>query len=136
MPYQCWWRKEFITFFWSKAEIAVLCITFSFSQHNIYKVYTSMSGDDIMNKKSKGGVPMTTTAQKWGGSTGVRIPHHLAKKYNIAPGTRIQVTDDGEKIVLKPEENKPTLEELVAKCTPENSHEEIDFGGPTGRELI
>jgi len=89
-----------------------------------------------MNEKSKGGFPMTTTAQKWGGSTGVRIPKHLAKKYNISPGTRIQVTDDGEKIVLKPEENKPTLKELAAKCTPENSHEEIDFGGATGRELI
>lgn len=89
-----------------------------------------------MNEKSKGGFPMTTTAQKWGGSTGVRIPQHLAKKYNITPGTQVQVTDDGEKIILRAERYKPTLEELVAKCTPENSHEEIDFGGPTGKELI
>lgn len=89
-----------------------------------------------MNENSKGGCLMTTTAQKWGGSTGIRIPQHIAKKYNIVPGTKVQISDDGEKIVLNPEREKPTLEELVAKCTPENSHEEIDFGGPTGRELI
>lgn len=89
-----------------------------------------------MKENSKGGFPMTTTAQKWGGSTGVRIPQHIAKKYNIVPGTKVQVSDDGEKIVLTPEKDKPTLKELVAKCTPESSHEEIDFGGPIGRELI
>ncbi|GAB4074599.1 hypothetical protein GCM10028778_21020 [Barrientosiimonas marina] len=89
-----------------------------------------------MNENGMGGFHMTTTAQKWGGSTGVRIPQHLAKKYGIAPGTKVQVSDDGEKVVLNPVEDKPTLEELVAKCTPESSHEEIDFGGPVGRELI
>jgi len=89
-----------------------------------------------MDVNSIGGVHMTTTAQKWGGSIGVRIPHHMAKKYGIVNGVRIQISDDGEKIVLNPLKDKPTLEELVAKCTPENSHEEIDFGGPIGRELI
>lgn len=79
---------------------------------------------------------MTTTAQKWGGSTGVRIPQHIAKKYGIVPGTQVQVSDDGERVVINPVKNKPTLEELVAKCTPESSHEEIHFGGPVGRELL
>lgn len=89
-----------------------------------------------MSKRGKGGFFMTTTAQKWGGSMGVRIPQHLAKKYNITPGTKIQVTDDGKQIILSPKRHKPTLEELAAKCTPENNHEEIDFGGPVGRELL
>lgn len=89
-----------------------------------------------MKTNDTGGFNVTTTAQKWGGSIGVRIPQNIAKKYGIVNGTRVQVSDDGEKIVIKPVKNKPTLEELVAKCTPENSHEEIDFGGPTGRELI
>lgn len=89
-----------------------------------------------MNVNNKGGFRMTTTAQKWGGSTGVRIPQHIAKKYGIVPGTQVQVSDDGEKIVINPVKDKPTLEELVAKCTPENSHEEVDFGGSVGRELL
>ncbi|MBY7144733.1 AbrB/MazE/SpoVT family DNA-binding domain-containing protein [Virgibacillus sp. NKC19-3] len=89
-----------------------------------------------MNKNSMGRFNVTTTVQKWGGSTGIRIPQHIAKKYNIVPGTEVQISDDGEKVVLTPVKDVPTLEELVAKCTPENSHEEIDFSGPTGRELI
>src|SRR5699024_6117494 len=111
-------------------------IIFQHIGYNIYKIYTKPHGDDIMNENSMGGFHMTTTAQKWGGSTGVRIPQHIAKKYDIVPGTKVQVSDDGGKVVLNPVKDKPTLEELVAKCTPENSHEEIDFGGPTGRELI
>lgn len=84
----------------------------------------------------KGVLQMTTTAQKWGGSIGVRIPQRIAKKYGVVNGSSIKVTEDGEKIILKPVNDKPTLEELVAKCSPENAHEEIDFGGPVGRELI
>lgn len=89
-----------------------------------------------MKESGRKGCHMTTTAQKWGGSIGVRIPHHLAKKYGIADGTKIQVSDDGTKISLNTIKDKPTLEELVKKCTPENSHDDIDFGGPVGRELI
>ncbi len=89
-----------------------------------------------MNVNDEGEFHMTTTAQKWGGSIGVRIPQSIAKKYGIVNGAKVQISDDGEKITLKPVKDKPTLEELVAKCTPENSHEEIDFGGPVGRELI
>lgn len=89
-----------------------------------------------MNENSIAGPHMTTTAQKCGECTGVRIPQHIAKKYGIVPGTKVQVLDDGEKIVLNPVKDKPTLEDLVKKCTPESSHEEIDFGGPIGRELI
>jgi hypothetical protein len=32
-------------------------------------------------------------------------------------------------------DKKPTLEELLEKCTPENRHEEIDFGEPVGKEI-
>ncbi|WP_373895202.1 AbrB/MazE/SpoVT family DNA-binding domain-containing protein [Virgibacillus natechei] len=74
---------------------------------------------------------MIITAQKWGEGAGVRIPQPIAKKYNIVPGTKVQVSDDGEKVILKPVKDKPTLEELLAKCTPENSHEEY-FSKPMG----
>lgn len=30
---------------------------------------------------------------------------------------------------------KPTLEEFMAQITEENSHEEIDFGRPVGKEF-
>jgi len=80
-----------------------------------------------MNENDIGEFHMNTTAQKSDGSIGIRIPHHIAKKYGIVSGIWIQITDDGEKIVLNPVKDKPTLEELVAKCTLEGNHEEIDF---------
>ncbi|MFD1064751.1 AbrB/MazE/SpoVT family DNA-binding domain-containing protein [Oceanobacillus locisalsi] len=79
---------------------------------------------------------MSTTAQKWGGSIGVRIPQKIAKKHGVENGTQINITEDGNKIILEPIKNKPTLEDLIQHCSPENSHEEIDFGGPAGRELF
>lgn len=79
---------------------------------------------------------MSTTAQKWGNSIGVRIPSAIAKQYKVEDGSRIEIQAVEDGIILKPVANKPTLEELIEKCTPENSHKEIDFGGPSGEELI
>lgn len=39
-----------------------------------------------------------------------------------------------EPIVEQPA--RPTLAELLAGITPENLHEEIDFGPPVGEELL
>lgn len=89
-----------------------------------------------MKENSREGFRVTTTTQKWGGSTGVRIPHRLVEKYNIVPGTRVEISDDGERITIQRVKEKPTLEELLAKCTPENNHDDLDFGGPVGRELL
>jgi len=79
---------------------------------------------------------MITTAQNWGESIGVRIPQHIAKKYNLVNGMKVEIFDAGKNIGVKPVQDKPTLEELIAKCNPEDRPEEIDFGGPVGRELI
>ncbi len=78
---------------------------------------------------------MTTTAQKWGGSIGVRIPHRIAKKYGVVNGSQLQVSDDGEKIIIRPVENEITLEELLAQCVGDNPHKEI-FGDSVGKEEI
>lgn len=81
---------------------------------------------------------MTTTARKWGNGIGVRIPEKLAVKFGVNDGTKIEIeeTVDGVVLILTTKRKKPSLEELVAKCTLENHHEEVDFGGPIGRELI
>lgn len=89
-----------------------------------------------MNTNSiKGVLQMTTTAQKWGGSIGIRIPQRIAKKYGVVNGSQIQVTDDGERIILNPVENEFTLEELLAQCEGENPHSEF-FSEPIGREKL
>lgn len=92
-----------------------------------------------MNSNKDKGVKtmiMATTVQKWGNSLAVRIPSTVAERIAIHQGSELElnVVNDRE-ITLVPKRKTPTLEELLAKITPENRHVEIDFG-VEGNELI
>jgi len=90
-----------------------------------------------MNTTNKsGGIVVTTKVQKWGNSLAVRIPKELADKLNIEQGSDIEMKETNRGIEIIPKKRKPTLEELLSQITPENRHDEIDFGKPVGRELI
>ena len=84
---------------------------------------------------------MTTTVQKWGNSLGVRIPKDIAKKMRFVVGSRITVTPEKGRVVIKAaaqpsaEENVPSLEELLRRVTPRNRHPETYWGPPRGREV-
>jgi antitoxin MazE len=41
-----------------------------------------------------------------------------------------------DRVELRPIEKIPTLEELVAQITPENRHEETDWGPDVGKEIV
>ena len=94
---------------------------------------------DIENnpKQNNGGNFMTTTARKWGNGIGIRIPKSLADKHGVSDGVKISVkeTNDGDGILLSTIPKKPTLEELVSKCTPEDSHKK-STSEYKGRELL
>jgi antitoxin MazE len=79
---------------------------------------------------------MAATVQKWGNSLAVRIPSVVAERIAIHQGSELElsVVNDSQ-ITLIPKKKAPTLEELLAKITPENRHTEIDFG-IEGNELI
>ena len=79
---------------------------------------------------------MATKVQKWGNSLAVRLPREVAEKFRLSEGTNVLIQPEGKKIVIRPaKEKEETLEELVAKITPENRHEEVDWGRPRGREV-
>lgn len=105
---------------------------------HIYKyilVYTVSPGGDTMDINEKEVLTMTTTAQKWGGSIGVRIPQKIAKKYGVVNGSQVQVLDDGEQIVIKPIKNEITLKQLLAQCEGDNPNPEF-FSDSVGKEKI
>lgn len=83
----------------------------------------------------KGGIKVTTTVQKWGNSLAVRIPSIIAERIAIHQGSEIEFDVQDNVVTIIPKKKKPTLEELLSKVTPENRHNEIDFG-VEGRELI
>lgn len=80
-----------------------------------------------------------TTIQKWGNSLAVRIPKDIAERINIRQGSEMEmsVTEKEGKITLIPKKQpiKYSLEELLAQCSAEKRHQEIDFG-VEGKELI
>ncbi|ADL07296.1 AbrB/MazE/SpoVT family DNA-binding domain-containing protein [Thermosediminibacter oceani] len=82
------------------------------------------------------GVPlMTAKVQKWGNSLAIRIPSVVAERLGIHQGSEMEMIIENQAIKLIPKKKKPTLEELLAKITPENRHAEIDFG-TEGNELF
>lgn len=79
---------------------------------------------------------LTRALQKWGNSTGVRIPKDVLSKAEVAEGDRVefQVTSPGV-IVLRSVHPKPTLDDLLKGMTRENQHAEVDWGRPEGDEV-
>ncbi len=88
-----------------------------------------------MEEKRRGRVSMPTTAQKWGGSIGVRIPQQVARKYGIVNGSQLNISEDGKNIILTPVDASYTLDELLSQCIGENPHPEY-FSEPAGKEEL
>ncbi|WP_093292864.1 AbrB/MazE/SpoVT family DNA-binding domain-containing protein [Thermoactinomyces sp. DSM 45892] len=79
---------------------------------------------------------MTALVSKWGNSLAIRIPNHVAEMLSIENGSEMEMVVEGQEIKLIPMKQRPTLEELLAKVTPENRHHEVDFGEAEGAELL
>jgi antitoxin MazE len=71
----------------------------------------------------------------WGNSLGVRIPQAIVQQIGLKPGTVLSISTDGEKIVLSPTKPKYILKELLKGATPEQQHDEADWGEPQGDEI-
>ena len=79
---------------------------------------------------------MRVHVQKWGNSLALRIPQPFAKQIHVRKNSIMDLSLKEGKLVLTPvSSRKYTLKELLAKVTPENIHQEIDTGGPRGREI-
>ncbi len=78
---------------------------------------------------------MTTELQRLGDELIVKLPAQAVRSLDLHEGSRLEVTADRGKLVLTPSDAPPTLDELIARITPENRHGEIDWGPPVGKEV-
>ena len=79
---------------------------------------------------------METTIKKWGNSLAVRLPKYLVEKLKLREGTRVEVREQKKEVIISPVlKTRFTLKEKIKLITPENSHEEIDWGPPQGKEV-
>ncbi|MDA8240482.1 MAG: AbrB/MazE/SpoVT family DNA-binding domain-containing protein [Nitrospiraceae bacterium] len=80
---------------------------------------------------------MIAKAAQWGNSIGVRIPRSLAKRAGIDVDSTVEIDEAAEGIIIKPVGKKEySLKELLKGITPDNRHDEADFGRPVGKELL
>jgi len=83
---------------------------------------------------------MKVTFRKWGNSLMLRVPKAFADEIGASDGKAAEMTVSNGKLVIgiaRPRRRRRhyTLDELVAGITPENRHEEIDWGPPVGNEV-
>jgi len=81
---------------------------------------------------------MTTNSsiKKWGNSLAIRIPSSVIQDLALSENSSVQITSNGVVATIQPKKRKKvTLNELVAAITPDNIHNEADWGKPVGKEI-
>ena len=79
---------------------------------------------------------METTIKKWGNSLAVRLPKHVVEKLKLREGSRVEVREQKKEVIIsRAVKARLTLKEKIKLITPENSHQEIDWGPPRGKEI-
>ena len=70
---------------------------------------------------------------QWGTSLAIRIPKPLAEELELQAGTAVELSaEDGRLTIARKELD---IEEMIARITPENRHEEWGLGRPQGKEI-
>lgn len=70
--------------------------------------------------------------QKCGRHLANQIPQEMVEHLRFAKNSKVEWHGDGHEIKMKKREN--TLDELMSQITPENQHDEVDWGKPEGEE--
>jgi antitoxin MazE len=77
---------------------------------------------------------MVTSIQRWGNSLALRIPKAFAAQAQLEENSNVDISVDGDRIVITPAKREWTLRQLVDRITSENRHRETDWRQRTGKE--
>lgn len=79
---------------------------------------------------------MKVEVKKWGNSASVRIPAAIMRAAHLELDEAVDVREESGRVVIEPIERKEyDLDDLVRRITPRNLHDEVNFGGPAGKEV-
>ena len=79
---------------------------------------------------------MLAMVRKWGNSAAVRLPASVLAEAKLGFDQSVDVRVEDGAVVIRSVRPRYTLEELVAQITPENRHEETDWGPDVGLEIL
>jgi antitoxin MazE len=89
-----------------------------------YNVDTKLENQKIM--------PNVT---KWGNSLAIRIPKNIADRVNLRAGRSIAIEVVDNNIVITPQHQQYTLEELLEGASPQDFDGEYNWGEAVGEEI-
>lgn len=79
---------------------------------------------------------MRVKVQMWGNSLALRIPKSFAKETGLYDGSSVNLSLDGEKLIIEPaSEEEYNLVDLLSEVNESNIHGEVIYGSPRGKEL-
>ena len=79
---------------------------------------------------------MEVRLQKWGNSTGIRIPMNILKSLDLKADDLMEIVEEDNKIIIsKSKKKKISLEDLFKKYDGENLSKEFEWDAPRGREI-
>ena len=77
---------------------------------------------------------MVTSVQRWGNSLAIRIPKAFAAQAQLTEDSSVDISLEGERIVITPVRKQWSLRKLVKEITPRNRHRETGWGDRAGKE--
>lgn len=87
-----------------------------------------------MPNKEHGEARRGVILSRWGNSLALRLQRGVIEEAGLQEGDRLEVTVEAGRIVLSPARPQYRLDDLLGKITPENIHDEIDWGSGRGKE--
>ena len=79
---------------------------------------------------------MEVWIQKWGNSSGIRIPSKILKSLNIHPNDILNIEEQDEKIIISiPKKNKISLKERFANYRGKNLAKDFVWDERKGKEI-
>ncbi|HVC36189.1 MAG TPA: AbrB/MazE/SpoVT family DNA-binding domain-containing protein [Candidatus Dormibacteraeota bacterium] len=79
---------------------------------------------------------VNSSVKTWGNSLAVRIPTAIAQDLGLSENSSVQIVSNGIIATIQPQKHKKiSLDKLVEAITPNNIHEEVDWGKPIGNEV-
>jgi antitoxin MazE len=80
---------------------------------------------------------MESVIRKWGNSPALRLPALVLKEAALSVDQKVTIMVSDGHIVIRPSEQvEYKLDDLLAGITPKNTHTEISFGKPVGKEAF
>lgn len=80
---------------------------------------------------------MQVRISRWGNSLGLRIPKDAALQLGISESSRVEVSVEGDRLIVSPDRPRYRLAELLTpNMTPKAMRSAFDWGDDIGRENV